>query len=144
MSKETNNKVNKINQADAIKHNDKHYHIRSGKCDYVKCQSACCRFKVCGKQIKQKGIYSELNVGGEKYSLKQVNGSMFYLASFLCPHIKVEGGCELHNKPRKQPYICQHFPMLPTDGMYMIVKHVCNYKFKKVKNIKYKKKKKNL
>lgn len=70
--------------------------------------------------------------------IKTLNQHDCYLTPRLCPHINVEGGCELHNK-RTQPRVCKYFPMHHEDGTYITLKHVCTYKFKEVKNNKHKK-----
>jgi hypothetical protein len=141
-------KINKneyINDCNKYNTTDKYVYVRSGKCDYIKCQSACCRFN-CQHNIKNTGHIKDYHKMCDYQHIKSVqtkvfNKYTFYLTPRLCPHIKIEGGCELHGK-RTQPRVCKYFPMSVSDGMYQAVKHVCGYKFKKVKNLNYKKEKK--
>ena len=126
---------------------DKFIYVRSGKCDSSKCQSACFRFNVNGyyKNSGHKKKYHQMSdyqyIQG--IQVRVINRHLINLTPRLCPHIKIEGGCDLHNK-RTQPRVCKYFPMSPDDGVYVAVKHVCGYKFKRVKNKNYKKKKKEL
>ena len=146
MSKEKNKYVNEILKENFIKNNKKHYYVRTGSCNWKKCQSACCRFRHTGK-IKISGKNKELsykhqyhNDQGQEEQRICSNGYEHKLSPFLCPSITFDGKCKLHNK-RSQPYVCQYFPMVPDDGVYIALKHICGYKFKKIKNTKWKKKK---
>lgn len=144
MSKERNKYVNDLHKDNTT---NKYLEVREGNCDYVKCQSACCRFN-CQGHVKNSGHnknYASMsdyqNVVG--LQIKSLNRQDFYLTPRLCPYIKVEGGCELHDK-RTQPRVCKYFPMYPSDGVFQAVKHVCGYKFVKVRNPNYKSEKQRL
>ena len=120
----------------------KYYYIRTGSCNYKKCQAACCRFNCLGHRPHNKKDYHFMT-DFQHYQgvlIKKINGIDFHLSPRLCPHIAVDGKCELHKK-NKQPNVCKYFPMSPNDGVYLALKHVCSYKFKKIRNPKYKKEK---
>lgn len=140
--KEKNDYVNKLAKEESIKNNNKFYYIRSGECCWKKCMSACCRF-TCQKLIKPKEVdYEQMSQYQyiQNIQMRKSNGYDCYISPRLCENITFDGKCKLH-KNKKQPRICKFFPMHPTvDGMYEMLKHICGYKFKKVKNIKYKKK----
>ena len=145
MAKKTESKndyVNRLHKERAEKDNLSHYYVRSGKCDWEKCQSACCRFRCYGK-VKASGKITVIHEyeDGASLQFRMSNGYQFTLGPFLCPSMGFNGACALHNK-KSQPYICQYFPMNPDDGVYIALKHICGYKFKKAKNEKYKKPKK--
>ena len=136
---ETNKHVNEI-----YKRNTSDIFIwqRYGKCNWKQCQSACCRFNVL-THIKNtshpKEYHKMQNYHSETIAntqLRTLNRNDIIMFPRLCPHIKVEGGCMLHGK-RTQPNICRYFPMNPNDGVYVAVKHVCGYNFKKVRNKNY-------
>ena len=133
----------KLLKEDAIRNNNPFYFVRKGFCDYKKCQSACCRFTHIGKNADYKKNYYNLGQFCDKQGvqIRNVNGIDHFIVPRLCNHISFDGKCELHNK-RNQPRICKYFPMHPTDSTYIILKNICGYKFYKVKNLKYKMKKK--
>jgi len=143
MVRKMENKNNYINKIAKSNHNIKFFWKRTGSCDYVKCQSACCRFNV-HKSIENNGWnkdyhkmneYSEMTVSNVQ--IRKLNKHDIVMSPRLCPHIKIEGGCNLHGK-RTQPHVCKYFPMTPIDGVYIAVKHVCGYKFKEIRNPNYK------
>lgn len=117
---------------------------RSGKCNPKKCESACCRFDHVGHTDNngQSMDYHKMNsfrhIRGVQ--TRVVNRITHYITPRLCPYIKIGGGCDLHGK-RTQPTVCRDFPVTPTDGVYVACKHVCGYKFKKIRNPNYKKQK---
>jgi hypothetical protein len=123
--------------------NQPYYYQRYGTCDYQKCQSACCRFSVYGPLEEPTRIinksakdYHELiNTG--KVITKWIRGKRYELYPTLCEHLKIEGVCKLHDSKR-QCTVCKYFPMHPCDGVYHVVKHVCGYKFRKVRRKKTK------
>ena len=142
MSKERNKFINDMRKRDSEESNKEYYTKRIGKCVWKKCQSACCRFRSYGRiKIKGSFISKQLNYHDDNIVQKASNGYIFDLSPFLCPSITFEGKCVLHGK-KEQSYVCTYFPMNKDDGMYIALKHICGYKFKKVKNKKYKRDKK--
>jgi len=133
-----NEYINKL----GLKSKEKYLWVRSGKCNPVKCGSACCRFNVLGhvknnshaKNYHQMSDYLQHN----NIQIRVLNRSTIYMTPRLCPNIAIDGKCELHNK-RTQPKVCKYFPMTPKDGVYVAVKHVCGFKFEKINNPNYKK-----
>lgn len=140
-AKQKNEEVNKILK-DAGK-SDKFYWKRTGKCCWKTCQSACCRFST-QKSINKKAKSNWQAMGDYQHvpnlQFRSLNGYDFYIIPRLCPHISFDGKCDLHNK-KTQPRVCQYFPMHPRDGTYIALKHICGYKFKKIKNKKIVKRK---
>jgi len=137
-SKEKNKYVNDITKPTKEDTNNKYYYKRFGKCNYKKCQSACCRFICYGTYKFNK--YHESN----KYDKIVKIGKQEWGVDFKhCSNLTFNGLCKLHNKP-SQPRVCSLFPMSPDDGVYIILKKFCGYYFKKFKNpyYKYKRKKK--
>ena len=132
--------VNKVHKDFAIKENKDYYFQRSGFCDWKKCQSACCRFHHV-RNIDCKGaiiLKPSAYYQNHEIVVKQIGNKIHYLKPFLCEAISLDGKCRLHNK-KWQTRVCKYFPMSPDDGMYVAVESVCRFKFKKVKNKKYKK-----
>jgi len=140
--KDKNDYVNDLAKKCAEEDNNKHYWKRTGRCDYKKCQSACCRFhhmggkKVNGSILLKQHNYHEEHTYVEKVS----NGYIHQLKPFLCPSITFDGLCVLHNK-RSQSRVCKYFPMSAKDKVWVALKHICSYKFEKIKNEKWKKEK---
>lgn len=142
MSKEKNKYVNNLLKEFVETNNIKYYHKRIGRCDWKKCQSACCRFHHTG-MTKCKGsiITKHANYHKPEDEVHKVsNGHIHTLIPFLCQSISFDGRCEIHNK-RDQPRVCKYFPMTPYDNMFKCLEHICSYKFIKLKNKKYKKNK---
>lgn len=115
---------------------------RYGSCDWKKCQSACCRFN-CQRHIANNSHNKDYHKMCDYMHImnvqeRTINGHDIYMSPRLCPYIKIEGGCMLHGK-RTQPRVCKYFPMDYEDGVYIAVKHVCGYKWKKIRNPNYKK-----
>ncbi len=116
---------------------DKFYYKRIGKCDYKKCQAACCRFEcVVGEKKKHKAQYLNAYSPFGVTDIRHINGYDVYIKPKWCDKIALNGKCKLHNNKR-QPRVCKFFPMVPEDGMYIALKQVCGYKFKKIKNKNY-------
>ena len=143
-----NKKLNKERKDWAKKYNEKTYWLRTGRCNPSKCQSACCRYVIHSMR--------DSNETNEKYCLLQnsihsieINkitegvhkGHIHIIKPFNCPNINICGGCKLHNK-KEQPVVCDLFPHSPNDSVYDYVKEFCGYKFKRVKNPYYKRKRK--
>ena len=133
------NKLIKTNKKDT---NYKFYYKRTGRCNWKKCQAACCRFEcIIGEKKKNKSQYMNDYVATfQTTQIRHINGYDIYFKPKWCDKITLDGKCTLHNKKR-QPRVCMYFPMHPDDGMYTALKHICGYKFKKLKNPYYKPKK---
>ena len=137
-----NEYVNDILKPSKKDTNDKTYFKRIGKCNYKKCQAACCRFECfVGQKEKKKAQYhTDYNREGVT-DIRHINGYDVYIKPKWCDKITLDGKCVLHNN-RRQPNVCKYFPMHPTiDGMYLAVKHLCGYKFIELKNPYYNPKK---
>ena len=141
MVEDKNKIVTEILRKSAEERNHKKYYSRTGKCDYNQCQAACCRFKIIQAidRTKRAIYFSDFN-NEDNFQIRRLNGHDCYIRSKLCEHIEIDGGCIIH-KSRRQPRVCRYFPMHPDDMMFIAVKGVCGFKFKKLKNKKYKEKK---
>ena len=64
-------------------------------------------------------------------AIKKIKGESYIVSTFHCPEIKINSQCKLHGK-KIQPYVCQHFPMVHDDGVYLYIKKYCGYKFDRV------------
>lgn len=96
---------------------------------YGKCKNcgACCR--VCCSGLWGNNKYSEFI----QKDIKRVRGrgrNRHYIKTD-CKNLTLNGKCKVFN--RGLPSVCAKFPMSPDDGVYMIVKDFCGFRFKKLK-----------
>lgn len=99
---------------------------------YGKCNScgACCRV-ICGAHFDN-SKYAEFVMK----DIKKVRGrgrNRHYINS-NCSNLTLNGKCEKFGKVNF-PSVCAKFPMWEGDGVYLIVKDFCGFKFKKVNNV---------
>jgi len=87
---------------------------RTGKCDYKKCKSACCRFINGGNSSYWEGF-------GKKNEFGKV------IVDIKCKNLKKNGDCSLFGT-RDWPGACKQFPYLD-DGVYQHIANKCSFKF---------------
>lgn len=137
-----NLKLNKIKKERAEKNNNPSWMKRVGSCNPSKCGGACCRYTV--SVLRNNEEYQNLihsDKGGVMHSVKKIKDKELIVTNAVCPYMTMDCKCSMHGK-KKQPYTCDVFPMHHTDGVYQAVKKLCGYRFVKVKNPKYKYKRK--
>jgi hypothetical protein len=98
----------------------RYYFVRIGKCNPLKCQSACCRFLV---NFSNYGLINSSTI-----DIFQATSGFHHVISNHCPRITIDGKCSLYNK-KNEPRVCKYFPMKYDDSVYEYVKKVCGYKF---------------
>lgn len=129
----TNEEINNISITEARGKKKKFYYKRTGICEPSKCSSACCRFVLAGMHYEG---YHKIVFEWSKNPIGTFNPrnrkEVQLVFSFHCPQITIDGKCKLHNK-KDQPYICDAFPMVPSDTVYKYVNKYCGYKFVKTK-----------
>jgi len=87
---------------------------RIGKCDYKKCNSACCKFFCIDGKTYYCGFGKENEFGST-------------VVKISCKNLSKDGKCKLF-KTRKFPRACKQFPH-PTDGVYKHILDKCSFKF---------------
>lgn len=87
---------------------------RTGKCDYKKCGSACCRF-----------ICMQGHAYWDGFGKKNEFGSI--IINVKCKNLKKDGSCSLF-KTKKFPGACKQFPH-PGDRLYQHIAEKCSFKF---------------
>ncbi len=98
-----------------LTYKNKEYLIkRIGKCDYKKCNSACCRF-MHFHGSKFHGCFLE----------KSCNG---YILKKNCKNLMRSGRCRIFKK-NEWPPACKNFPVL-LDPHHAVIYKKCSFKFK--------------
>jgi len=136
-----NREIDRIKKERAIEDNATHWYKRIGSCNPNICGGACCRYACLS--IKEKEEYHDIIFlrAQNVHSFKKVNKKVIRVEHVNCPHLKINGRCSLHGK-KVQSYTCDVFPMHKSDGVYCVVKDYCSYRFVRVKNDKYKRRRK--
>lgn len=125
-----NRELNKLVYQRAKKAGKAFYYKRSGRCNPARCAGACCRY--IASKMHYEGNYFRKVTEWVRGPIEVIthNGTTFIISPFHCPKITIDGKCSLHSK-KDQPQICDMFPAVPDDGVYLYVKEVCGYRFAK-------------
>ena len=96
---------------------------REGKCDYKKCNSACCKIFA-----ERNHTYSDGEEGYnylKGFSDKKIGNHIIFCKN--CKSLDKKGACSRWNK-KDFPGPCKEFPH-PFDGVYVAVLQKCSFKF---------------
>lgn len=132
--------VNRIIKKFSVDNNREFWFKRVGRCNPGKCGGACCRFVVV--RNNECNSYQDLMLSASDKPLVKVvkdDNNEWYVYDSKCPYMTMDCRCRLHGKKR-QPSVCDKFPMTPNDGVFVVLRKFCGYSFKKVKNLRYKEK----
>ena len=137
-----NSKLNNIKKKRAEEYNESFWYKRIGKCNPQRCGGACCRYSTAtnNKEEEYHDIVKRQDAGNI-HSIKRYKNKEIIINNFICPYMTIDCKCSLHGK-KKQPYTCDVFPMHHTDCTYQAIKKFCGYRFIRIKNNKYKYKRK--
>ncbi len=98
-----------------LKFKDKYLVVRrTGKCDYKKCKSACCKFICLGESKYWDGF-------GKKNEFGNI------ILNTKCKNLNKKGECLVFKK-KNFPEACKQFPH-PIDGVYKHIAEKCMFKF---------------
>ena len=125
-----NRELNKLVHQRAKKAGKDFYHKRVGRCCPKRCAGACCRYIVSTMAHEGEYFRKVTEWVRNPVEITTLNGVSHIISPFHCPKITIDGKCSLHGK-KEQPQICDMFPAVPEDAVYMYVKGVCGYRFVK-------------